>query len=332
MTQDVPLHRRSAGVHLLGPQSDDGTHAGRVLSDLGVRGPVALISAGWQEREPEDEALVAALGVPAVNLRLHARSEALFASDPEFANAYKARQERLRHLQAFYRIRLEAADDASHAIAVRHVEPALIDEELAVSLALLRHIDGDHVERCRAVHREFNARWGAERRPARDAHLAELRTILEGAQALVITGGHVTSLLNRVRLFEVLDLARHIPIIAWSAGAMILTERIVIFHDYPPYGKDIAQILDVGYGLARGVVVLPDPRRRLRLEDEAGISRFTRRMAPALCVALDHGAELQFPGLPVSQPTPFAELGVEGMRGRGWMLGLDGAVNREWHR
>ncbi len=332
MTLDVPLHRRSAPIFLLGPQRDAGSQAGRVLADLGVRGPVALITAGWQERESEDEALVAALGVPAHNLRLHARSEALFAADAEFSSAYKARQERLRHLQAFYRIRLEAADDASHAIGVRHVEPALIAEELEVSLSLLRYIDGDHVERCRAVHQGFETLWGHDSRAARARHLAELDQILEGAQALVIAGGHVSSLLNRVRLFDVLERARHIPIIAWSAGAMILTERIVIFHDYPPYGKDIAQILDVGYGLARGVIVLPDPGRRMRTGDAAGISRFTRRMAPSICVALDQGSVLQFPGVAVSQQTPFAELGVEGMRGRGWLLGLDGTVDREWHR
>src|SRR5439155_26421075 len=104
----------SATIHspvvLLGPQEDP-TDAGRALADLGVAGPVALVTAGWQERESEDEALVAGLGVPAVNLRLHGRGEEVFAGDPEFQVAYRERQELQRHLQDFYRVRLDYADD-----------------------------------------------------------------------------------------------------------------------------------------------------------------------------------------------------------------------------
>jgi hypothetical protein len=112
--------------------------------------------------------------------------------------------------------------------------------------------------------------------------------------ALVIAGGHVASLLNRLQLFGVLDHVGDKPIIAWSAGAMVLTDRIVLFHDYPPYGSDIAQVLDAGFGLAPGFVVLPDPRRRINFDARAGIQRFARRMAPATCVAMDHGARLIF--------------------------------------
>ncbi len=332
MTDDNRQHRRSAGIVLLGPQADEGSHAGRVLSDLGIRGPVALVTAGWQERESEDSGLVKALGVEVFNLRLHARSEELFAADPDFANAYKARQARLRHMQSFYRVRLEAADDAAHAIAVRHVDPALIEAEWDVSINLFRHIDGEHIERCRAVHQAFRAEWKAEPRPARERHLSELRAALETAQALVIAGGHVSSLLNRMRLFDVLQMSRHLPIVAWSAGAMILSERVVVFHDYPPYGKDIAQMLDVGYGLARGVVVLPDPRRRVRLDERAGIARFAKRMAPALCMAMDHGAELHFPGPIADRQTPFAEHDVPAMRGHAFHLTPSGEVDREWRR
>ena len=75
---------------------------------------------------------------------------------------------------------------------------------------------------------------------------------------------------------------------------MVLTERIVLFHDFPPYGSDIAQLLDVGFGLVPGFVVLPDARRRIDLRAHAGIQRFARRMAPATCVAMDHGERMIF--------------------------------------
>lgn len=328
---DLPLsHRRSAGVTLLGPQVDSGSHAGTVLKELGITGTVALITAGWQERETEDAELSAALGAETVNLRLHGRSEELFAADPDFGTAYKARQARLRHIQAFYRIRLESADDAAHAIAVRHVSDELIAEEWEVSINHFRHIDADHITRCREIHQGFRHAWKAEPRPARDRHLKELRALLGDASALVIAGGHIGSLLNRLRLFDVIEMADHLPIIAWSAGAMALTDKILCFHDFPPYGKDIAQIFDVGYGLAPGIVVLPDPRRRVRLDDEAGIARFASRMAPAMCLAMDHGAELRFAAPSgadaLLQGRPVA------MSGHAYHLTASGRVDKDWRR
>lgn len=315
-----------SSVVLLGPQSI-GQQAGRVLAELGVTRPVALVTAGWQERESEDEVLAAALGVPSINLRLHARSEELFGEggrreespDPALTAAYKARQERLRHMQVFYRMRLESADDVAHAIAVRHVDHELIEEEQQVSIDLFRQLDADHLSRCLDVHAAFEAAWRPDERPSIRRHRDELAAILAPAGALVIAGGHVGSLLNRLRLFEVIALARaaRLPIVAWSAGAMVLTERIVCFHDYPPYGKDIAQVLDAGYGLAPGVVVLPDPQRRVRMDDRPGIGRFARRMAPATCLALDYGAELWF------------ESGRL-VRGRAYRLTPAGEAERDW--
>ena len=278
-------------VVLLGPQTVS-VDAGRALRDLGVTREVALITAGWQEREGEDEDLVARLGVSARNLRLHKRSEEVFAEDLELTGAYKARQERLRHMQDFYRIRLDHADDAAEAIAVRHVEPELLAQEWKVSVEVLKQLDDDHLTRCRRVHGEFDVAWETWARPSVARHRAELQAILAQCGALVIAGGHVASLLNRMRLFGVMDLAAALPVVAWSAGAMVLTDRVVLFHDHPPYGKNIAQVLDVGFAWAPGLVVLPDPRRRIKLDDQGGIARFAQRMAPATCVALDHGASL----------------------------------------
>ncbi len=291
--------KRTKKVVLLGPQAPGSDQVGRVLKELGVKTPVVLVTAGWQERESEDEALVATFGLPTVNLRLHARSEELFAEgartpvvDAELTAAYKARQEHLRHMQVFYRMRLESADDVSRAIAVRHVDAALIEEEWAISVDLFRRLDADHLERCRKVHAAFESKWNLAERASVTRHREELRALIEPAGALIISGGHVGSLLNRLRLFDVIGMSQNIPIIAWSAGAMVLTERVVCFHDYPPYGKDIAQVLDSGFGLAPGLVLLPDPQRRVRLDDHAGIGRFARRMAPATCLALDHGAQI----------------------------------------
>jgi hypothetical protein len=303
-------------VVLLGPQGA-APDIGAVLAEHEIRGKVALVRAGFQEREPDDAAMIATLGVPAVNLELHRRSVAVFREDTAFTEAYKARQQRLRHMQTFYRVRLEKIEDAARTVSVRYVEPDLLAQEEKVSVDQFRHLDADHIERCDSLRQTFDLEWRPAERAAIAQHRAELREILAGTQALVIAGGHVASLLNRLALFDVLGLAANLPIFAWSAGAMVLADRIVLFHDYPPYGSDIAQVLDRGFGRAPGVVVLPDPRRRVKLDARTGIQRFARRMAPATCVAMDHGHRIAFTNGAITEARA-ARLETTGAVDLGW--------------
>lgn len=271
-------------VILLGPQHAQPQIA-RVLRELGAC-RAAVITAGWQEREA-DPAVMPELGVPAVNLTLHARGEAVFAGDSAFAAAYKARQTRLKVMQDLYRVRLDRLNDATHAISRRHIDPELLADELAASLALVRELDRDHLARCKAVHAAFHAR------PAQlDAQRAEIATRLADCDVVVIAGGHVAVLLNRMRLFEIAALWGERPIVAWSAGAMALTEQVVLFHDDPPTGAPICEVLDAGLGLVPDIVVLPNPRVRLRLADREGVARFAQRFRGRACLAMDHRARI----------------------------------------
>jgi hypothetical protein len=267
----------------------------RVLRELGVTGPAALVTAGWQEREGE-AGVVADPGVPVVELGLHARGEQVFADDAELADAYKTRQLKLKLMQDFYRVRLEHAGQAARAVAVRSVDPELAAEEHVASLEVLRQIDRDHLDRCRAVLAAFEAAWAPRQRKVLARHIAELRAQIEPTGAIVIAGGHVAVLLNRLRLFGIAELAGSRPIVAWSAGAMALTERVVLFHDDPPHGQAISEVLDAGLGLARELVVLPEPRLRLDLGDAVRVGELAQRYAPAVCVALDHGAQIWVDG------------------------------------
>lgn len=280
----------TASITLLGPQRDEPT-AARVLRELGVRGPVAAITAGWQERE-DDAASLPALGVAHVNLALHVRADDVFRKDPELAAAKKARQARLKLMQDFYRVRLDHADQAARAIGVRHVDAKILAEEYAASLAVIRRLDDDHVARCRAVRDQLTRDLPATTRPAVATHRKELAAAIAPTDAIVIAGGHIAVLLNRIRLFSALDLIGDRPIIAWSAGAMALSERVVLFHDSPPHGRGVAEVLDEGLGLVRGLVVLPDPTMRLRLDDPARVASYGGRFAPAACVAMDRNARV----------------------------------------
>jgi len=267
----------------------------RVLRELGITGTAALITAGWQEREGEP-GVVADPGVPVVELGLHARGEQVFAEDAELADAYKARQLKLKMMQDFYRVRLDHAEQAARAVGVRIADPELVAEELVASLSVIRHIDREHLDRCRAVHAGFDAASRPHERPVVARHIAELRALIAPAEVVVIAGGHVAVLLNRLRLFGIAELAGARPIVAWSAGAMALTERVVLFHEDPPHGQAISEVLDVGLGLAREVVVLPEPRLRLHLEDAGRVGELAQRYAPARCIAVDSGAQLWIDG------------------------------------
>jgi peptidase E len=124
--------------------------------------------------------------------------------------------------------------------------------------------------------------------------LAELEHLVEQAGIICLAGGHVAVLLNRLRLFGLERLLRTRPVIAWSAGAMAISERIVLFHDHPPQGAGNAEIFEAGLGLVRGTVFLPHAASRLALGDRDRVSLLARRLSPAACVTLDDGSLLHW--------------------------------------
>lgn len=276
-------------VILLGPQRLRPTLV-REFDRLGVDGPIAVVTAGWQEREAEVEELGEHLGRPLINLELYRRLEAIFAEDPDLFRAHRARQNRLRDMQRLYRYRLDFALEPARELIRREGDPEILDPERLAAVEALRELDRGQLERIREVHGEFERRHAPARRPAIERHRRELAGLLSKAVAVAVAGGHVAVLLNRMRLFGIEELLGELPILAWSAGAMALSERIVLFHDSPPQGMGNPEVLDVGLGLFPDVVVLPHARDRLRLEDPARVEILARRFEPAACVPFDAGA------------------------------------------
>ena len=115
---------------------------------------------------------------------------------------------------------------------------------------------------------------------------------IEKAGLVLIAGGHVAVLLNRMRLFQLGELLVTKPIIAWSAGAMALSDRIVLFHHKAPQGKREAEILDAGLGIVQKLVLLPDAKSRLDGRNRKRMDLFSRRFAPATCCTLDSGSSI----------------------------------------
>lgn len=286
------MHQR---IILLGPQRLE-PNLVKEVDRLGIDGQIAAITAGWQEREAEDDELQQHLGRPVVDLRLHQRLEQAFSYDDELFQAHRARQDRLRETQRLYRYRLDFVLEPARELMRRQGDRELLEPEREAAIQAIRTLDHDHLERIRAVDAAFEARWRPHERPAIARHRTEIRDILEGSAAIAVAGGHVAVLLNRMRLFGITSLLGDLPIFCWSAGAMALSERIVLFHDSPPQGAGNPEVLELGLGLFPDVVALPHARRRLRLGDSVRVALFARRFAPSRCIALDEGAVLRWRG------------------------------------
>lgn len=285
---------KRAPIVLLGPQRFSPT-LGDAVKAIGItigEARFATVTAGWQERESEDGELHAHLGGKTTNLKLYERAEDVWKRDPELLAEHKKRQELLRHKQDFYRIRLEHELDAAHVIQTRKAPAEILGAEHTASIDAIRQLDGYHLAQCAAIREDYEARVKPLRRPAVLEHRRELTKLLEDVEAVCIAGGHVATLLNRLELFGLADLMVSKPLFAWSAGAMAISEVVVLFHDDPPQGPGAAEVLDRGLGLCRGVLPFPSPEMRLRLGDAARIALLTRRFAPNTLVTLTGGAHI----------------------------------------
>ena len=111
-------------VILLGPQRRPTVDA--VARSLGLTGPgnpVATITAGWQEREPDDQELSTLLGGRAVNLSLYRRWLDVQDRDPGYAAGERELAGTLAELQDLYLLRLDHALQAVYAVQRRTGEP-----------------------------------------------------------------------------------------------------------------------------------------------------------------------------------------------------------------
>ena len=247
----------------------------------------ATVTAGWQERESDDAELDRVLGGGTVNLRLHARWLEVLDTDPELATAELNHRAVLDELQDLYALQVEHAERGADAVRRSSTRPRTRAAALSDAESALRLLDARHLARVAEVRADFAAAWRPAERETVARHRAEVAERLAAAPALVLTGGHVGVLLHVLQLFAVVEARRPETVLAWSAGAMALTERVVLFSG----GR--VEAYAAGLGLLPGLVLLPHARRRLPLEDPVRLGALARRFAPARCVVLDDGVRLE---------------------------------------
>ncbi|WP_419948399.1 hypothetical protein [Candidatus Palauibacter sp.] len=291
------MNAGASGVVLLGPADARGTLAAAV-ADLEASGRVppgaeiALVTAGWREREAEPGLVELPAGRSVVDLRLYERSLRIAAADPELARGHREVRERLKLLRRAYNVRLAGRIDAHLRLLELRGDESVLGAEREEALAAIRRLDARQLERVAEMHAEFEWRWAPAERDVVRAQRHEVMRLLEGKGIVVIAGGHVATLLDRLRKFGGPELFAGRAVIGRSAGAMVLAERVVLFHDRPPWGGRNPEVFDAGLGLAEGLVALPHASVRLHLDDRVRAGRLAARFAPATCVLLDPGRRI----------------------------------------
>jgi hypothetical protein len=297
-------------VILLGPQRRPTLAA--VARSMRLEGRIATVTAGWQEREPDDGELSELLGTQDTNLSLYRRWLDVQERDPEYAAAQRRLRDVLDELQDIYLLRLDYALQAVYAVQRRSGQGGRgqggrgqggsgqvrdgavaggLDGAVAEAIAGVRELDDAHLRRIGAERGEFYQAWPPHDRPVIAEHRAEVTRLLSDAAALVVAGGHVGVLADVLHLFNVAAALRS-PVIAWSAGAMALAERIILFYDRAPQGPGHPEVFGPGLGVLRQVVPLPHARARMLLDDAPRMAVFARRFAPARCVLLETGTRI----------------------------------------
>ena len=298
-------------VILLGPQRRPTVDA--VVRSLGLDGPVATVTAGWQEREADDGELSRRLDGRDTDLELYRRWLDVQDRDPVYAAGERALQAVLTDLQDTYLLRLDYALEAVYALG-RRGDGRLRAEALAEALAAVRELDRAHLRQVNSVRGEFFDRLPPHDRPIIAEHRAAVAGLISEAAAVVMAGGHVNVLADVLHMFNVaaaLNAAAREPaagpaagrsVIAWSAGAMALTDRIVLFHDRAPQGPGHPEVYGTGLSVLRDVVLLPHARTRLLLDDAPRMAVFARRFEPTRCVLLDNGTRVDTDGAGACPP------------------------------
>ena len=275
---------------LLGPQRRV-TGARSAVAEIIPEGPVAAVNAGWRERESDTGELNEVLGGRLVTLELHRRWQELLEVDPDVADAEQRLAERLDALRTAYRIRLRHALEAVRVLQRQVHNAQALEDATTDALAAVRALDTWHLAQGRQVRAAHREELGLAGRDLVQQHRGEVAGLLGGSAGLVVAGGHVGVLLHVLELFGLAETVAG-PVIAWSAGAMALSERVVLFHDHPPRGERPPEVYAEGLGLYAGVVPFPHARRRLRLDDHERMSLLARRLAPSWAVLLPDGARL----------------------------------------
>jgi hypothetical protein len=261
-----------------------------VLDRCNISGPVGLVSAGWEEDEEDDQWVRDAVDVPVVNSQLYGLADALFQRDPQVIELLRERQDRLRELREINELQTEHLCTVARELWRRLDTHAGALGPLQQTIEQLRSVDDSYLDAITTVIVEYDHRIAPKERLSVLDYRHKVLERLHECQALLIAGGHVGVLLNRLNLCRLLQHVQ-LPIIAWSGGAMALGERIYFYDHFLPHTKREVELSRRGMSLFSGAQVFPRASHRLHLDDPGELGLLARRMKSP-CLLLNEQSEI----------------------------------------
>jgi hypothetical protein len=202
----------------------------------------------------------------------------------------------LRTVRELYAVQLEAAAVAWVSLLDTEGPERLLGPERNAALQAIQRIDTHMLQRVGSIRAEFEAKMQLAERPSVAEERAAIAKDLDRVSTVVIEGGHIAVLLNRIALFGVRELIADKTLVGCAGGAMALCGRVVLYDDSPAIGRGHAEVPIPGLGFAPGVIALPDATARLRTGEPERMRRLSLRLAPDRCALLDQGSKLVWDG------------------------------------
>jgi hypothetical protein len=287
---------------------------------------VLLVTAGWAEHEHDElhvKQKLNELGVPSrfengfdrgiQNLSLRGELGDLLRAAPELSTVWAELRrvvttartfylEHNAHLIALARRAVENARAVDPSVSLARLADGRSDgaadlmrfalgRELGQALATLEANDDHLVTLLRDVEQRTFDDAGIAYDPAWRITRARLEERILSANTVVIFGGRLDLLLDALRFFRLRDvlaeaLRRGTQIVAMSAGAMVLCERVIVYDDLATTPRDF-QLYDRGLGLVRELQLFPHCMERIQTDDPDNLAYLARRFRHHVCVGLN---------------------------------------------
>ena len=169
-------------------------------------------------------------------------------------------------------------------------------QDIQDTLAKIVDNDNAMVRVCKEVERAFRDRSRVDENPLFITMRDELRRRILSANTILIFGGRVSVLLNRLwffRLHDVLQeaLCRGTNFCSVSAGSVVLAQKVILYDDF--WGDRAArprkefEFFDNGLGLVKPVTLFPHCMDRIQTDDPDNLAYLARRFAAGVCVGLN---------------------------------------------
>ena len=292
---------------------------------------VLLITAAWEQREGDDagqrtQLQRAGLTAPAGNLGAWSAWREFLDRRPDLSAAHAELAQVGEELRHFYLQRtgfhaelirkgVATARDRVKGFSLGRVHdrdpvqpqaalPAAellqraLGRELVHSIEALVQNDARMLRSLEEADDQLHTRTGLRM----DAGWREARATLEqkilSADALVFFGGNPTALLEPLRFFDlrpalVESLRRGATLVATSAGALVMCERMIVYDNFAgdPLHRDF-WLMDRGLGLVNGLQILPHCMDRIQTDDADNLAYLARRFGTRICAGLNAGSYL----------------------------------------